>query len=398
MKKLIIFLLSLFFVLPVSASERKAEIEYLYETVKEIHPQINTNISKTELERAYSELLDKADSLSDVDYAIAISEFLALIGDGHTSCGFSERIYNQMNFLPVRLYDDGDVITIFAAEDNEIIGKEIAEINGFSIRSVIERLSTLFSADTDVYKRYMAVTNLIVTDFLKYAGIVVNSDKAVLFKFSDGSSALIPPVGRDEYISYPFKNNVISVARTLWHNEYYSLRMYDEGVYYLPYNTCASNPDFPISTFIDQVEAVLESTPPDVLVIDLRANSGGNSSLLDPFIIWLDEHIDELGFRLYILIGRDTFSSAVLNAEDLLEIEGAVSLGSETGGSANHFGEIKQFSLPYSGLSITVSSKLFGNSSRIGKGIVPDVLISNSYDDYISGRDRVYEYTVSATN
>lgn len=396
-KNLLVLLFALMLVLPVFASERTDEIEYLYNTVREIHPAIYTNISEAELNRAYTVLINKADKLSDVDYAVALSEFLALAGDGHTACGFSEKIYNQMNFLPVRLYDDGNKITIFAAEDEAIIGKEISEISGCSISMVIERMASLFSADTSVYKRYKAVNNLVVTDFLAYSGIVENADEAVTVKFTDGSRAIISPVGRDEYISATLKNNIISVARTLWHNEYYSLRMYDEEIYYFPYNTCASNPDFPVDTFINQVEAVIESTPPKALVIDLRANSGGNSSLLDPFISWLEKNIEKLGFRLFVLIGKDTFSSAVLNAEDLLEIEGAVSVGSETGGSANHFGEIRQFSLPYSGLSITVSSKLFGDRSKIGKGIVPDVVISNTYSDYISGRDRVYEYAVSET-
>lgn len=396
MKKRLLSLIVIIAVLgSISASERSDELAYMYKTISQLHPAIYTNISKTDLDRSYDELVKNADNLNEIDYAIAISEFLANVKDGHTYCGFSERIYSKMNFLPLKLYDDGENITIFAAADDSLVGKTISSINGNPIVRVIEKLGDLFSADTAVYRRMQSVMNLVVTDFLSYLKIVNSPEEAVTIGFADGSSASLLPVSRDAYINADLKYSIRAIAPSLQINGYYSLRTFDEGIYFLPYNTCASDPDFPLDTFIDRVESYIAQNPPKALIIDLRNNGGGDSSLLNPLITWLSGNIMKYGFKLYVFIGNQTFSSAVLNAGDLLAIEGAVSVGSETGGSASHFGEIRQFSLPYSGIGITVSSKLFGDRQQIGKGITPDVRVTNTYEDYVTGHDRAYEYVLS---
>jgi Peptidase family S41 len=59
----------------------------------------------------------------------------------------------------------------------------------------------------------------------------------------------------------------------------------------------------------------------------------------------------------YVLIGRRTFSSAMMNALQLREQTNATLVGEPTGGTPNSYGEVLSFRLPFSNLVIGYSTK-----------------------------------------
>ncbi len=91
-----------------------------------------------------------------------------------------------------------------------------------------------------------------------------------------------------------------------------------------------------------------------------------------------------------MLIGRTTFSSAVIAASEARDIEvGATLVGTPTGGNPNgYYGEIKMFELPHSHLVGQYSTKLFADASFPGKSIEPDVLVHVKADDRLVRRAR----------
>ena len=98
------------------------------------------------------------------------------------------------------------------------------------------------------------------------------------------------------------------------------------GLVYIKYNLCAEGKPA-LAAFFDQVMAAVGADPTAKVVIDLRHNPGGNSMLLEPLIA----RLSGLRGRLYTVIGRKTFSSALLDALSLARI-GATLVGEPTGG------------------------------------------------------------------
>src|SRR5205807_1833226 len=92
---------------------------------------------------------------------------------------------------------------------------------------------------------------------------------------------------------------------------------------------------------------------------------------------------------LYILIGRPTFSSAILNAARLRNETAAILAGKPTGGKPNHFGEVKTFELPNSHMQVSYSTKHFHPFKDDPNTIVPDLLIEPTMADYVKGADPV---------
>jgi hypothetical protein len=50
------------------------------------------------------------------------------------------------------------------------------------------------------------------------------------------------------------------------------------------------------------------------LVVDLRLNGGGNSAILDPWITEIKSSPLNKKGHLFVIVGRATFSSAIMNA------------------------------------------------------------------------------------
>jgi len=91
-----------------------------------------------------------------------------------------------------------------------------------------------------------------------------------------------------------------------------------------------------------------------------------------------------------VLIGPQTFSSAVDLADAIKTYHLATLVGEETGGRPNGFGEAYIFRLPHSQLAVSVSSALFIRASgdtTDHRGILPDFPAPRTAEDRGAGRD-----------
>ena len=103
-----------------------------------------------------------------------------------------------------------------------------------------------------------------------------------------------------------------------------------------------------------------------------------------------DKSINQKG-KLFVLIGRQTFSSAQMNAQQFRDRTKATLVGEPTGQKPNHFGEIKNFTLPNSGLVVQYSTKQFRQSEKDEPSMMPDETIEPSSAEFFAGRDVVLE-------
>ncbi|WP_262493747.1 S41 family peptidase [Niastella koreensis] len=62
--------------------------------------------------------------------------------------------------------------------------------------------------------------------------------------------------------------------------------------------------------------------------------------------------------KLIVLIGKLTFSSAIMNAIELKRGTNAILVGEPTSGSVNHYGEVRAFRLPHTKIIIGYSTRV----------------------------------------
>lgn len=144
--------------------------------------------------------------------------------------------------------------------------------------------------------------------------------------------------------------------------------------------------------FANELMTRIRETDSQRVVIDLRNNTGGSSPVLHPVIERLAaDYAEGRAYDLYVIIGRETFSSAVLNAINLKQNADAVFVGEPSGGRPNHFGEVRSFDLPNSGRRVRYSTKYFTHYQPADGGdpdtLVPDIPAAPSWELYRQGVD-----------
>lgn len=145
--------------------------------------------------------------------------------------------------------------------------------------------------------------------------------------------------------------------------------------------------------FEEQVFRVLNNGNIDKIIFDMRSNGGGHSMQGTVFIEKLAAFLNtNPKIKTYVVLGKNTFSSAILNAMDFKRLTNSIFIGEETAGKPNHFGEVRKFQLPTSNLSVSYSTKYFKRTDENLNTITPDVLIETSFADYVKGIDPVYEW------
>jgi C-terminal processing protease CtpA/Prc len=146
------------------------------------------------------------------------------------------------------------------------------------------------------------------------------------------------------------------------------------------------------SEFAARVLKTIDTENVARVIIDLRENPGGNSDLIRPLLEGLRARpaINHKG-GLFVLIDREVNSSAVDNAVELREQTNALIVGELSGGSPWHYGEVKTLTLPNSQLRIIYPTKFWKAGSINSPGVIPDISVSETADDYFGGRDRILE-------
>jgi C-terminal processing protease CtpA/Prc len=178
----------------------------------------------------------------------------------------------------------------------------------------------------------------------------------------------------------------------------------EDKIMYFQYNQCIDRdtakssgfenyeklPNF--REFTDGLIKELNEKDVEKLVIDLRYNTGGNSTLMDEFAAKLYDVKKLRGEgKVFVLSGRQTFSSGVFACRTLKSSSRAILFGEPTGGNVNGYGDIKMLTLPNSKLQASYSTKYFELDSKYKEGFIPDVTVEQSFENYLKGIDDVYE-------
>lgn len=377
-------------------------------------PKSHINLYKQKSEKDFLYGIEKISreriGLYDFDVAVKIQQLIASMGDSHTAAAWGMFADNK-RILPLGLYwfKDGIYVVTTTVENQSILGYKILKINDKPVASLIDSLRTVLTADNNaVIKK--DVPNLIpYIQLLEHFGFTDSDNVDLLLENNSGESLTytIRPsmMNRQNRISVIPES--VALCYKLKSSLFADTILKDENVYYIQYNQCAAR-EFPPSgfrgnaallpSFFDFGNKIIENINSHdfaKVIFDIRFNSGG-SSLPGTELIGMLSTIKKLNEKgkLYVIVGRQTFSSAIINAMDFKNKTTAIFAGEETAGKPNHFGEIRPLELPGSGLRIMYSTKYFQRTAGNPATLTPDQVIEQSYSDFKNGRDPVYEWVI----
>ena len=391
MKRIALSILFIFISLTSLMASRSSDFEYMKNTIASLHKDFYNSVSKADADTKYNELSRNVDEMDEAEFYFTLSSYLALSHDSHTSLS-SQDIWQHFLYIPIQLNFIGEKLYGVSgrAEYASLLAKEVIRINDMSVSEAVKRGASAVPHDNEVYLRLWLGGQLNNTAFLCFIGAAGDKTSPVRLTFSDGTEALLEPMDAMTLRSGKIVSAVKSYPEYI-HQGYYAVRDLGNKAILISYNTCSEDPSYPIKEFTEEIKKTIKEVKPEKIIVDLRYNGGGNSALFDPIIKVLKKQ--KCG--KYCLIGENTFSSAILNAVSLKDHAGFRLVGSPTGGSINHYGELKSFTLPDTGWEVYYSTKFFKMSRKYDGPIRPDIIIERTIEDFVSGHDAGMAYCLS---
>ncbi len=338
------------------------------------------SISVGEWEAAVERLRGELPHLTDAGAALELRRLVASVGDGHTRLAMD----GLLTRYPIVLETVSDGVAVSAATPDhaDLVGTVVAAVAGVPVEEAIGAAEAYVSADNAVERRRRALGLVVSPEFLRHA---FDRDGPVTVRSDDKEIVTsLEPVPTGVWLS---ELRGQPAAPYSW------ARRGDAII--VDYDLCADDPGRPFASFAADVFTAAEGPAVARLVVDLRRNRGGDSSVFDPFLARLAGHRLDAPGRLFVLVGPRTYSSAVLNATALDEGTAAVLVGRPTGGAVNGYGEPDSFVLPNSGLVVEYSTRYFGVVGGPGETLTPDVVVVPSSRDVAAGRDPALEWALA---
>ncbi|WP_316802812.1 S41 family peptidase [Pedobacter nototheniae] len=397
MKKCILFIFLLFFISPAfsqtpSASDFLSDLEYLKDTLPQKHKNLFLKINKSDFENKINNIKLQVNELNYETFTAELFKLIVSIGDEHTRI---EPPYTKI--LPVQfdIFKKGIyVVGIDSAHANQLTF-ELTRINGQPIKSIIGRFKQVIQSENKSYFEVWLLNFLNNPAFLKGLGILNSNEEAqYTFKNANGKETEV-------ILKSVLKTNNKKIELANASNTTYSMGNQDnywfkynkaKGTLYFNYSRCQEDKNNPFSKFNESLFKEIETNHPNKIVLDLRTNSGGNSGVLSPFIDTIKtSYLNKKG-KLFVLIGKRTFSSALMNAIELKRNTNAELIGESTSGNINHYGEVRGFTLPKTKIVVGYSTKYWENWKGKKGPLLPDVKINYLIENFIQGKDEAMEY------
>lgn len=405
----------------LSRKQAEFDINALVYSLSQIHPDIFSTCRQADFFRAVNTAIASLpDSVSVMELYRRTAPIVAMIGDGHTNLTFPYRkvFTKELKRMPVWVDVLSDKSIVCRSSLDSIIprGAKILSINGHTDNEMIDAMMPFVAGEREHFKlsrvdsSFPALRHMLFpADTFEISYLPEGAKKplsvtyqAISFDEAKRRSPAFPESGSDNPYSFTIdkKNNVAIM----------DFREFsDVGR---------------MESFADSMFTALRKNKIGNLIIDLRKNGGGNSSVGDrllryitpepymqmdkalvkitpltkklmkapdiapTFMFWEatpDQYIvprtaDEGHYdgNVYLLTSNKTFSSAGSFAWAFKECGMGTVIGEETGGMNVCFGDVLSYRMPVSRLQCSVSFKRFwqfrADENDI-HGTIPDIAV-----------------------
>lgn len=362
--------------------------------------------TRDEFVAATEKLIAQVPKLSDIEIELELMRLIASLGDGHSAMwGAQTRDFGLTLPLAFYLFDEGLYVTAADAKYKDVLGSKVVSIDGKPISDALRALDPYISRDNTMWLKTMGPHALRHTPFLKALG-VVRDDTAVdvAFERRGGERSVVRVEANfsepDIWNKLPKPDRWVGIADASkaefqqrnqkpfwweWHD--------DTKVLYVQYNRVLNSETQTLAAFAEELSRAVAERPVGKLVIDMRNNNGGDTFANESLRKAIARSKANAAGRLFVIIGRRTFSAAMSAVSYFARDTHAIFVGEPTGGRPNSIGEETGFSLPYSGIMVNLADRYWqsGWADDFTLWRAPDIATPVSAKDYIAGRDVAME-------
>lgn len=402
-----------------------ADVDFIKEKILNAHINPFTEISREEFEQNISQIKNSLkEEMTQREFYFAVKPIFVKLNDEHSGLNdfcITDSIKKNIKFFPLRFkfIKNSVILKENYSYESLVIGDELLSINEFSIDEIINGCSnSVFGVSGE--RKAIAVEKLWL--YLAKFCFFITDDFNL--KFKSGKTVLVKGQSWEELSK--------NIEKTKQKEEPFSILSYDkiDNFGYLKINSFNDRKvDYGHWEHkIDSVFLKIKTDKVKNLVIDVSSNGGGNSAIgnliIDYFsdksyndyggkwkksqeyselmkkngseydeyeklrngetmllvsdIIKPTENKNRFKGKTYVLVGENTFSSAMMFAVTILDNHLATIVGEiPSKGHPNHFGELIQFSTPNTELNFRFGVKewIRPSGEMENNKLIPNVII-----------------------
>ncbi len=357
----------------------------------------------------------------------------ALADNGHTSAYSGDN--RRPNAVPLMVtgFSDGFYVLRAKAPFADLLGARVEAIDGQPIEAVLAKLDALHGG-LPAWRRYGSITWLSSPEILNAAGIAPSPDASTwTLRLRNGSvvtralkAETLDPKGSYEEPSRWMSPEPLDKESKDWRalgvalplplrdfNRTFRRRWLGKScVLFAQMKAVVDGPDEKIGGWLDATMDEMAARKPCALILDMRYNTGGDYTNTWAFTHKLSALLQP-GGRVFILTGVQSFSATITTIAFIKEQLGdrAVIIGEPVGDRLKFLSEGNSGCLPNSGICFHYSTGMHDYSApctdwqvcywlnwlypvRV-RTLAPDETVHESFADYLSGRDPVFERAVA---
>lgn len=278
-------------------------------------------------------------------------------------------------------------------------GYRLTAIDGKEIGTIFIESKNLFSYELEAWGLNALENCFQTAEGLAFIGCDISDGVEYTYLLPDGTEEKIMYTDAD-FLDYDVAADLLDYESEVTPDYYYEIQD-NNNLAVFTLTSCTFDSDYK-ETVYNFFTEVTEKNIGNV-VVDLRDNAGGNSTVADEFILYLDyetvktaggswrlgpymmnwegseekiSHYDEMLFdgNLYLLTSSGSFSSATIFAEMIADNGFGTIVGEPCGNMPDSYGEVVVFQTPNALISFQVSSKHFDriDESKSDDPVMPD--------------------------
>jgi hypothetical protein len=372
----------------------------------ELHPEPFRSVSRQRFQAEVDALADRASSISRNELLVGMLRIIALLGprNGHTGLFPGDSHVRPLNLYPIRLYQFADGVFVVDARDRSLMRNRLVAIEGTPVERVLELVDPLTPADNASNTRGMAPHFLLTAEVLDGLGVTEGAGSATFTFVRPGGQRAdvdLTPIAGPEYaraFADPLHGHYPSVlpsaprplylagsAKPMWARKLASGR-----AVYVGYNSVVP----PSPAFVRSLGRLVRAPRVRRVIVDVRLNGGGDNTTYGELTSLFGSPAANRRGKLYVLIGRATFSAAANFAAELDRETRATFVGEATGGGVETYGDTFAVTLPTVGWTVHIAARYVERKRnprdrRLAVGA--DVRVDLTSTQYFAGRDPVLE-------
>lgn len=374
----------------LTVEQWREDVQFLKSEIEKNHISPFDHLDRNTWEQNFEAFDKDIATLSYEQRIVRLISLAASVGDGHTSA----RPYEFLQRYPITLMWFGKELRVIrSTKDNaDLRGAIVTKINGTPVDVAIEKVKPLVPAHESPtfvlgWSEYLlTLDEILVGTGIKKSGALKLTATTMAKKTITVELTASPDVNQKIWAYQPLPLYLSKSDQSPWYD-------WLPGVDNVLYFNFERYPEWnQMRSFGMGLIQFIKEHDVKKLIVDVREDGGGDFKKGLRLIEELQKTNISSPGKVFVVIGRNTFSAGMSNAAHFKTMLGATLVGERTGARPVGYQENYSFTLPNSKIPASCAIKKYEFLMDDTDGIIPDKEILPDFNLYKVGRDAAIEW------